>query len=539
MIYILLFILLAFQIWVVFQAKNLPKLRFRIKLILNLLLWVSLFLFIYQPEWKSTADTSKVLIVGENVETSRTKQIQDSLKITEIFSLNEFKKKSKENPAFVEKLGSIYLIGEGFNSLILSKFSVKNVGWIPDFKPNQLQSISWQGILRKGQIQEIRGKIETADKQVLRIKFGNQVLDSVALNKGNNEFTLRFPTFAIGRTDTDLFLGDDLLKNIQFFTYQPQPFSVLFILDNPDFEAKNLADWLGKNGHRVEIRTAIAKNAQSQGSINKTKENFEPDLVITDASNAANQAIKKVVSDGKSVLFIGFVNPETEIKQINQALGTRWNLKKTSNQENIKIRDELTAHPFQFLSNPTQKTLADYPISIHQTTFKAGVSLLNETFPIKLSGDSLTYSKIWNSVIEQLIPPQKNNVLINAPVYQDVQNQVFINNSTENLPKLRIEKDTILLQKSAVNEFTFAADYRFRNTGWQPLADSMEVYVESKDSQLAQAKEIQDFVNAKSENQSLNSSENQQIVSKIPDWIWFLLIIACLSMLWIEPKLRF
>ncbi|MFN3852371.1 MAG: hypothetical protein ACK4NY_23240 [Spirosomataceae bacterium] len=539
MIYILLFILLAIQIWAVVRQKALPKLRFRVKLLLNLLLWIVLFLFVYQPEWKSTADTSKVLIVGENVETSRTKQIQDSLKITETFSLNEFKKKTKENPTFVENLGNVYLIGEGFNSLILSKFSAKNMTWIPNFRPNQLQSINWQGVLRKGQIQEVKGKIETADKQVLRVKFGKQVLDSTVLNKGLNEFTLRFPTFAIGRTETGLFLGDDLLKNIQFFTYKPQSLSVLFVLDNPDFESKNLADWLGKNGHRVEIQTTIAKNTKSQGSINKTKEKFEPDLVITDASNAANKAAKKAVSDGNSVLFIGFVNPDVEIKQINQALGTRWILKKISNQENIKISDELTALPFQFIPNPTQKTLADYPISIHRTTFKAGVSLLNETFPIKLSGDSLNYSKIWNSVIDQLIPPQKNNVLIDAPVYQDVQNQVFINNSTEDLPKLIIEKDTVTIQKSGVNAATLVANYRFRDAGWQPLADSMEIYVESKDSQLAQAKEMQEFVNAKSENQLLNSSENQQIISKIPDWTWFLLIIVCLSLLWIEPKLRF
>lgn len=539
MIYILLFILLAIQIWAVVRQKALPKLRFRVKLLLNLLLWIVLFLFVYQPEWKSTADTSKVLIVGENVETSRTKQIQDSLKITETFSLNEFKKKTKENPTFVENLGNVYLIGEGFNSLILSKFSAKNMTWIPNFRPNQLQSINWQGVLRKGQIQEVKGKIETADKQVLRVKFGKQVLDSTVLNKGLNEFTLRFPTFAIGKTETGLFLGDDLLKNIQFFTYKPQSLSVLFVLDNPDFESKNLAEWLGKNGHRVEIQTTIAKNTKSQGSINKTKEKFEPDLVITDASNAANQAVKKAVSDGKSVLFIGFVNPDVEIKQINQALGTRWILKKISNQENIKISDELTALPFQFIPNPTQKTLADYPISIHRTTFKVGVSLLNETFPIKLSGDSLNYSKIWNSVIDQLIPPQKNNVLIDAPVYQDVQNQIFINNSTKDLPKLRIEKDTVTIQKSAVNAATLVANYRFRNAGWQPLADSMEVYVESNDSQLAQAKEMQEFINAKSENQLLNSSENQQIISKIPDWTWFLLIIVCLSLLWIEPKLRF
>lgn len=539
MIYILLFILLAIQIWAVVRRKDLPKLRFRVKLLLNLLLWIVLFLFVNQPERESTADTSKVLIVGENVETARTKQIQDSLKITETFSLNEFKKKTKENPTFVEKLGNVYLIGEGFNSLILSKFSAKNMAWIPNFRPNQLQSINWQGVLRKGQIQEVKGRIETADKQALRIKFGKQVLDSTVLNKGLNEFTLRFPTFAIGRTETGLFLGDDLLKNIQFFTYKPQSLSVLFILDNPDFESKNLADWLGKNGHRVEIQTTIAKNTKSQGSINKTKEKFEPDLVITDASNAANQAVKKAVSDGKSVLFIGFVNPDAEIKQINQALGTRWILKKISNQENLKISDELTALPFQFIPNPTQKTLADYPISIHRTTFRAGVSLLNETFPIKLSGDSLNYSKIWNSVIDQLIPPQKSNVLIDAPVYQDVQNQVFINNSTEDLPKLRVEKDTVTLQKSAVNAATLVANYRFRDAGWQPLADSMEIYVESKDSQLAKAKEMQEFVNAKSENQLLNSSESQQIISKIPDWTWFLLIIVCLSLLWIEPKLRF
>jgi hypothetical protein len=45
-----------------------------------------------------------------------------------------------------------------------------------------------------------------------------------------------------------------------------------------------------------------------------------------------------------------------------------------------------------------------YPVAIQKTATKIGLSLISETFPLKLSGDSAAYERIWTSILTQLQP---------------------------------------------------------------------------------------------------------------------------------------
>lgn len=523
-------LLLAVQLWSLWRKKTE---RFWVKFTLNTLLWISVCLLYFNPSWSKNIDSNKVLIYDADIPQTIIQANKDSLKIGEVFSVSAFKQKMLDKPDFASKLGQIYVLGQEATPEILSKLNQKTISWIPYFKKDELQDINWNGLLKKGEIQEITGKIEVSESKLLKIKFGNQTLDSLKLPRGFSNFTLRFPTFAIGRNEMSLTLDQDLLQNISFFTTKNQAQNILFLLNNPDFESKTLADWLGRNGNKVETITTVAKNTQNKVSINNTK-NFSPNIIITDPSNASNSIVKKAFLEGKSVLFINVENPNVAAQNINQNLGTKWSLKRISNENNLPISQDLTAHPYEFQVESFQKNVADYPVSVQKRVGKVGFSLLNETFPIKLSGDSLTYAKIWNSIFHALNPSSDNNTIVDAPIFQDVNKTITLNSSKiEN--SWHLANDTIQTLRSAINPFSSKTNYVFRSNGWQTFQDSSEIYVEENQTALAKANLLKPYLKTS----NVSQSQAQAIDVTMPNWIWFVLIVFVLTLLWIEPKLGF
>ncbi len=231
-------------------------------------------------------------------------------------------------------------------------------------------------------------------------------------------------------------------------------------------------------------------------------------------------------------MFINFKNPDLAAKSINQNLKTKWKLKRISTQENRPISQELTAHPYEFEANVLQKLVLDYPIAIQKKTSKVGISLLNETFPLLLSGDSLTYARIWQSAFQALIPSYDNNIEINAPIFQDAKKEITLNSSSRQ-SKLNIEDDTINIKQSAINPSTSRTTYIFRKTGWQPFQDSLEVYVEANQRALAKANLLKPYLKL----DTISAGSEQKLPVKLPEWAWFLIILLILIGLWVEAKI--
>ena len=169
---------------------------------------------------------------------------------------------------------------------------------------------------------------------------------------------------------------------------------------------------------------------------------------------------------------------------------------------------------------------------------KIGVSLLNETFPLKLSGDSLTYGKLWTSVFQQLNPSFQDNIEVAAPIFQDTKATIYLNNRSISAKDLKIANDTIEVENSAINSLSSETNFVFRKTGWQILQDSLEVYVEGNPTILWKCKQINEFLGVNSKNNAQNKGTLSQVLTaKLPDWAWFLIILLCLTAVWIEPKL--
>ncbi|GAB3805827.1 hypothetical protein GCM10028819_39880 [Spirosoma humi] len=529
-----LLLLLAGQLWLIGRNQSLSTSRKWIKAGLNVVLWLLVAGYFGQFNWLSQRPSSHALLVGDDVPSAVARQVKDSLHIQDSFTSRNLK----------DEYDSVTVAGQRFPIETLTKLSNSSVNWIPYSQPDQLESLHWKGVVRQGEMQRVTGRVHSSEKKHLRLRFGSRTLDSVSVHKGDNTFSLQFPTFVRGRSQAELTLDGTTLDTIRFFSRPLEPLKVQFLLDSPDFESNTLASWLGKQGHTVQVVTTLSKGINSHVSINKVGKSIDkttPDLLITDPANAATAAVKKALADGKAVLFINFTNPESDFRIINQALGSKWQVRKMSSEPLVSVGSGLNALPYRFADNINQVAVSGYPVAVQRKLAgRIGASLLNETFPLSLSGDSVAYSRLWTAVLARLSTSDKNTVQVDAPLFSGLQQEIGLSNSGNLPPFLPIGQDTVSFVKSPMNEHAASGSSLFRQAGWQSIQDSLALYVDARagNNPLAEQEIIRRFVSAHALPQSTSEQTARTTTAQVPNWVWLLLFIGCFTALWVEPKIQ-
>ncbi|KAA9354991.1 hypothetical protein [Larkinella humicola] len=535
LILLLLAVLLVVQVGLVVRNDTLPVRRKWIRGALNVLLWSLLLAYFLQIEWEIKPASTSVWIADSNVPGSAISQLKDSLKNREVVRVRAFKEASFRSRLTDGMIDTVTLIGNGFSPDVLGQLSRQTVQWVPYAQPDQVQLLRWKAILRKGETQSVSGRLQSSQERVLKLRYGNQTLDSLSVQTGTTAFAFHFPAFSQGRTELTLALDQKPLDTLRYFTRPTEPIAYQFILNSPDFESRTLADWLGKKGFSVQVTSTLSKDISSRLSINRAA---TPDVIITDPANATNPIVKKAVAQGKPVLFINLSDAETDTKTINRALNTSWKLKRLSNEATIPIGAGLQALPFQLTEALNQFPVAGYPVAVQKTTAKIGVSLVSETFPLKLSGDSVAYDQIWTAILTPLQPAFPNNIQLDAPVFKGLRSVIHFNNLTRKPAEIRIGDDTVRLDYSAINPLSADVSYGFGRAGWLSLQDSLAVYVDQPDEKPVFGNQlVSDYLRARSTAvPDTRPGFQRGFPAKIPNWIWILLFLSALTALWVEPK---
>ena len=531
-----LVVLLAVQGWLIGRNTALSRTRKRVRLGLNLLLWLVLLGYVLQPRWPIAEPATQVLLVGDEVPTSFARHLQDSLGIPERLT----------SRTLSGTYDSVTIVGTQFPAPLLARLSSSALRHIPYPAPDELVRLHWNGILRQGELQRVTGLVNVATPQRLRLRYGNITLDSINLTAGTHPFALQFPAFLRGKNQVELRLGDKTLDTVRFFSRPTEPLTVHFLLNSPDIESKTLANWLGRQGHTVTVSATLSKALSSSVSINQsaTTRARTPDLLITEPANAGNAQIRKAVADGRAVLFINLTNPEVDSRTINQAVGSRWQARRVTNAPLVPVSNGLTALPYRFVDYLNQFSVTGFPVFVQQTAGRVqpgrvGVSLLSETFPLALSGDSTTYARLWTAVLARLSGAETNEVQVDAPLIQGLNQPITINNPTRRLTTLRVGADTLRLIPSPLNQLSASGHGLFPAAGWQLVQDTLALYVEASQpaKPLVSRARLDRFLLAHQQFGPSATASTPSPTTQIPDWVWFALILLCFTALWLEPKL--
>ena len=532
----LLTAILAVSIWQIDQQTSLSRGRRTVRLgLLSLLLLTVLGLWL-QPHWRTKLPTGRVLLVADDVPNATVRAVQDSLQIRELVWAR----------AFRGATDSVTLLGQAFPEKMGSQLGQQVVSWVPYDAADKLQNIQWQSVVQLGQNQTVRGQIRLLEGNMLRLRFGTRVVDSTRLATGDQPFTLKYPTFSLGRNSPTLWLGNTLLDTLRFVVRPAARMHIRFILTAPDFETRTLADWLGQQGHQVELTSTLSKGIGSSVALNGgiSGKNTLPDLVITDPANVGNPLVRNALSTDHNVLVLNITQPEADIATINRALHTRWQLRRIPGKDTLHIGPVLTALPYRFAPASYTLPVPGYPVAIQPATGHVAISLLTETFPLRLGGDTLAYNRLWLSVLAQLRPQATNNFTVESPVYQHISTAIGLNNPVVTPSVIRLGNDTVTLQPAAINVRLWTGIARPTQAGWQPLQDTLAVYVYPSEvgqtgavGQLAQRQKTATVARAHRRYDTLRPSEARFVEKELPDWAWFALLLLVLTALWVEPKL--
>lgn len=533
----LLLALLLMPLWLISRQRGISTGRKAIRLGLHSLLWLAVLGLWLQPRWQQLLPSGSLLLAADNVPGNFVRSTGDHLGIKTTMSASTFRALKTTVP-----VDTVWLLGQDFPGNDLARLARQVVTWLPYNAPGQLQQLHWKGIIRQGEQQTVTGTINTPEGGMLRLKFGQKTVDSTRLAAADRSFKLAYVAFSRGRTQLTLWLDKTVLDTVRFIARPAEKLRIRFVLDAPDFETRALADWLGQEGNAVELTNRLSKGIGSELTINKATATVLPDLVITDPANVTNPLVSKSLTAGKSVLVLNLSRPDADIPAVNRALHVNLQVRRIPGKDTVRISADLTAAPFRFQSAPNVLLSAAYPVATQLATGRVAVSLLAETFPLRLSGDTTAYARLWQSVLAPLRPLGQNNVQVDAPVLTHRPARFTVNNVGTLPTRLRVGTDTLMLQAAPVNSRSYEAVGRFAQAGWLPLQDTLAVYAYGNETAaLAQRNQVASWVRAHHRYDSapsqLGPAVARTIEKAIPDWGWLLVIALLLTALWVEPKL--
>lgn len=503
---ILVFVLLCVS--VIYYLWNDKKTeRKLIRLLLHLGLILSIGILIFNPKINKFENSKNIILHTRALTNNDLNSIKDSLKITESYELTKFLK--------TEELKSdvrYHIIGNDISAELLSHFAEFNHEDYLFKKPNDIFDIKWDAILTEFQTQYITGKINVKTSGILKIKYGNHTLDSVKLKTGFQEYKLKFPVFQTGKNNLSLEFNDAKTE-VHFWVNKYPILKILIDIPNPDFEIKTLSNWLAKQGHKVQLTAKISSNINTVSTLNAEQIITKPDLVIC---NFDNYEILKSKYKITQFLLLNLKNPLADISKINKMTKSNFSLKsKSIEAQKISENALFKTHAFNFITDNENK----YITTKQNTT----LSLYTETFPVLLSGDSITYNKIWTALFQSLKISPANEWNLNGPPTLNTNTEINLSSET----KLNLNKPLENNQQYIYNQI-------FTKPNWQKLNDSIEVFIEPDESKIG------DYSKRKNHNHfSRIKANNNNIASKtdlISDWIKFGLIILFLGLIWLEDK---
>jgi hypothetical protein len=480
---------------------------FLFQIVLHTILFTVLYLFVFPFNMATEGINNKICIVDNSQTQKAISSLKDSIGISEFLSAAQFKSRLLKGN-FQNK--NLILAGTNFDSEFLARLANYSVEHWVDFKPNEVQSLNYQGILEQNEMQIIQFTVDVEKSQFAKVRLGSTTLDSVLLHVGQNSAELSFPVFGIGRNEMMLEIGESKI-GIRFFGIKSIAKNIKIRTSSPDFEFKTLAEWLTKGGHNVQLITDVSKNTNSEITFAQDLKGKEIDLYICSPDKISEKA------KAKAVFVMGLVTPEKYIALINRTLGVNFNIQKKGNA--IKtLKNGAEVLPFVF--NATSSQFYAPELEIIGQNSRVGTTLLRSTYPLILAGDSMTYAKIWNNLF-QILPKPTNTWRVDSPVLQNISSKISNSNKS----------DSIKIENREVLNINGEAKVFFKNAGWKPLGDSVEIYVDDNNYFYGQLKSFKSSI-ANSKPMFSNNIKEAQ-VHLIPVELLFILFLLVYGGIWL------
>lgn len=409
------------------------------------------------------------------------------------------------------------------------------------------------------------------DQVSMALKSPAGVEDSVTFTEpGVHTFKLSFTPRQTGNFVYELVVkqtDQTLTEPLPIIVHNDIPYKTLFLQQQPTFENQYLKNFLARKNHSVVLRSQLSRSIFRHEYINhpstqinalsqKTLSGF--DLVIVDSETLQSisateiKALKEAVESGLGLLVLMHEQPAG--RNVTTFIPWKSVSLKTDTTSIILASGKttsLTVAPFVFTEgiSPVQSILQNKRGVLagfgYAGAGKVGFQLLQGTYPLVLQGDTITYSKLWSPILEQIARSRSvtNSIQIKSifPVYphQPIDIELI---SLDATPVLQDDSTALPLAEDARIDNIWHATTWAESPGWHILtaADSVQLpYYISADNAWRSLHAAR-LVNL-SQQRSLGNkeiSDSKYIAySPVAPLIFFITLLLSLVFLWLAPKL--
>lgn len=456
------------------------------------------------------------------------------------------------------------VVGEGMPPYAWDLIEVPRSVFLPaNLDPGLLKWIIPKSI-KANSVHELRGEYYADEPTILKIEGAGVIADSTPVEKGLARFSLAFKPKNAGPltlTFTEKTKGLNIAHRLGLTVEKADQLKVLFLQDYPTFEGSYLKNFLAQR-HSMAIRYRLSRKIFRYEYVNMptltqrdiTKESLGGfDVVILTPSalqnlaRAEKQAIESAVRGGLGILITGGGKETVEFgPDLNMERSARDTVhvslaagqKKILKTGGYLIRNQPRLNP---VLSQSEKILTGY---VNYGFGRIGYTVLTETYPLLLRGDSLAYANLWIPILESIATQKRPSMEIRAisqmPFLKDepFHLEVFTHAGA---PELYYDSVRI-----PVIEDPLIAN-RWNATIW-PTYKGWNLISAKGDSTV-----FWFFVNNPDEWQSLRSQRNADAAKmyavstigerRIPEWqrinpiIFYALFLSGMSILWIIPKM--
>lgn len=519
-----IFVLFVLQVLRIHRADFSAR-RKVFKQVLNGFFLFALLAFLLNPVWKNESNSAPTLLVSSDVTENEINFWKDSLDVTQTISLNDFEPNSD----------SLILLGKSFSKEFLYALRAKSVNWVIPNSGNEPSFLKWKGVLRQGEIQKIHLglKIKLGSKVTIS-QSGNELYNYV-IDSNRSNFEIRTSASILGRNEWEILIDKNSIGTIRFFVLPKSHLTFQVQAGFPGPELRTFSRYLSERGEKVQEVIQLSKNT---ALLTENLPLDSVDVFVIDANQIQDSRIQKQLDRGVAIFLLNLTDPEKQIKDLNKAFETDFQISSTNSTENRKLGNGLEAWTFEFKVGATQIISADNSIAIQQIgNSKIGVSLVTETFSLAQSGDSLGYAKFWDQVLADLRPEETRNWKVDAPLFQNEFFTLDFNGIDTNAIS-QLETEDLSISTSPINSNTSTLKGFAIDPAWQKLAEEIEGYAYSiEDWPLVFAQQERGRF-LRSQSWLSSQSETNVIKKPIPFWLWGLVFGLLLTMIWLEPKIE-
>ena len=339
-----------------------------------------------------------------------------------------------------------------------------------------------------------------------------------------------------------------------------QYLNILFLQHYPTFEIQYLKNFLERKNHRLVLRNQMSKNHFRYEYVNRDAIQVDQltsgllenmDLLIADSeslsslSSAEKKTLDKSIRSGLGLLnlspvnnshsFLPFKTTTTKTDTTNINMGsTAYNF----SADNLRVRPDPS-----IIAAQKNKSGIVSGYAFHGAG-RIGFQLLQKTYRLSLSGDSIAFSELWTPLLENIArqqsAPSKLKITNPFPWYVDEPIEVEVISSSENSSVLSDSVAVPLKEDLRIDNVWHARTWS-AEPGWHSLVtndgETLPYYISDSWEWKSLSLMNQRHANTIAGRSILKSPEKIEKWEEIPPLIFYLMFLLSAGFIWLVPKL--